>query len=281
MNFFRRNHNNNNRASTSNENGINNTTNDNTPTEALDKNKKIKNKQIAEFTNIRDIPLHRVQYVEFRGGDSIFLLRVSITFAIVTIVAYIILSYIVDLDVKPWESQWKKLFTTIFVSYSSGVSFIFVTWGVAFYFVSQVISQRIDAELLHNEYNVDGNKILYIRGSVPDFYHFKKELTKGCNIKLVKMPFLFNNKASKSYSKKLDDYIPYNRYTYSQFRTNSYYTYQADTPSNNSSCDSLSSVNSSDSTIRKPKSINTIQRAINNSSKLEKILIATPINLSS
>lgn len=280
MNFFRRNHNNNTRASTSEIDETNNNNgNDNATTEEPIKNKKIKNKQIAEFTNIRDIPLHRVQYVEYRGGDSIFLLRVSIVFAIVTIVSYIVLSYLVNIEVKEWESQWKKLFTNIFISYSSGISFIFVTWGVAFFFVSQVISQRIDAEILHNEYNVDGNKILYIRGSVPDFYHFKKELTKGCNIKLVKMPFLFNNKALKNhYSKKLEDYVPYNRYTYSQFRTNSYYTYQP--PTNNYSCSSLS-LDSMNTAFHKQKSYNTIQRAINNSSKLEKILIATPINLSS
>eukprot|EP00833_Pecoramyces_ruminatium_P004783 jgi/Orpsp1_1/1178815/evm.model.c7180000066842.1 len=242
--------------------------------------KKHKKKQIAEFTNIRDIPLHRVQFVEFRGGDSIFLLRVSITFAIVTIVAYIILSYIVDINVKEYESKWKKIFTNIFISYSSGVSFIFITWGVAFYFVSQVISQRIDAELLHNEYNVDGNKILYIRGSVPDFYHYKKELTKGCNIKLVKTPFLFNTKTMNNhYSEKIEDYIQYNPYIYTQFRTNEYYPYQPqEMPSNNNSSDSLSSMNSERA---KPKSINTIQRAVYNNRKLEKILIASPINLSS
>lgn len=179
---------------------------------------------------------------------------------------------------KEYESKWKKVFTNIFISYSSGISFIFITWGVAFYFVSQVISQRIDAELLHNEFNVDGNKILYIRGSVPDFYHFKKELTKGCSIKLVKIPFLFNKRLTKNlYSEKIDDYVPYNPYTYSQFRTNNYYKYDANL-SNSNSNDSL---NSLDSVVNKPKSINTIQRAINNSSKLEKILIATPINLSS
>jgi len=216
--------------------------------------------------------------VEYRGGDSIFLLRVSIGFAIVTIVAYIVLSYIVDINVKEYESKWKKLFTNIFVSYSSGVSFIFITWGVAFYFVSQVISQRIDAELLHNEYNVDGNKILYIRGSIPDFYYYKKELTKGCNIKLVKTPFLFNTKSIRNlYSENIEDYVQFNPYVYSQFRTNGYYQYHQPpvVPSNNNSTDSINSLN------KKPKSINTIQRAINNSSKLEKILIATPINLSS
>jgi len=244
--------------------------------------KKPKRKQIAEYTNIRDIPLHRVQFVEYRGGDSIFLLRVSITFAIVTIIAYIILSYVVDVNIKEYESKWKKIFTNIFISYSSGVSFIFITWGVAFYFVSQVISQRIDAELLHNEYNMDGNKILYIRGSIPDFYHYKKELTKGCNIKLVKTPFLFNTRSLKNiYSNKIEDYIQYNPNIYTQFHTKIFYPYQQEMPiknnDNNNSSDSLDSLNSEHN---KPKSINTIQRAIQNNRKLEKILIASPINLS-
>ncbi|ORX80416.1 hypothetical protein BCR32DRAFT_268898 [Anaeromyces robustus] len=287
MDFFRRffNHNNN------NNNGDNDNDNTEVTSEAANnennenacqqnnQNERLKKKQIAEYTNIRDIPLHRLQFVEYRGGDSLFLLRISITFAIITIVSYIVLSYIIDLNIKDYEPKWKRIFTNIFISYSSGVSFIFITWGVAFYFVSHVISQRIDAELLHNEYNIDGNKILYIRGSIPDFYYFKKELTKGCSIKLVKVPFLFNTKQSNNYySKKIEDYIPYNSYTYNQFHTNDYYYYQNNNDTRSTSAVSLDSI---DSINNKPRSINTIQRAINNSSRLEKILIATPINLAS
>ncbi|ORX59292.1 hypothetical protein BCR36DRAFT_408787 [Piromyces finnis] len=278
MNLLHRNNHDSNNASSSHMNNNNESNDKDTNNSTENEKPKPTKAQIAEFTNIRDLPLHRVQFVEYRGGDSIFLLRVSITFAIITIITYIVLSYVIDVNVKDYESKWKKIYTNIFISYSSGISFIFITWGVAFYFVSQVISQRIDAELLHNEYNIDGNKILFIRGSIPDFYHFKKELTKGCNIKLVKVPFLFNNKISKTlHSEKIDDFIPYSTYNYPQFQTNNYYSYNAE-PSNNNSSDSLDSL---DSINNKPKSINTIQRAINNSSKLEKILIATPINLSS
>ncbi|ORY62793.1 hypothetical protein LY90DRAFT_668333 [Neocallimastix californiae] len=188
------------------------------------------------------------------------------------------------MTIKEYDSRWRKLFIIAFESYTNGGSFIFIIWGVAFLFVSHVINQREDADALRNEFNIDGNQVLFIRASIPDFYNFKKELTRGCNIKLVKNPFLFNTESTRNlYSDKVEDYIQYDSKTcicQSQFHTDKFYQYQYQPdkiPSNNNSNTSLNSMNSENIKL---KSINSIQKAINNSSKLEKILIATPINLS-